>query len=90
MFKYSPITFFLQIKITLVKWNHYLMIQVFLYMKICLGNGRESKIGNSNDKMENITSEWFFLRWFQHNISMALRNQETICFILKPIKVLVQ
>ena len=37
-------------------------------------------MGKINDKLENITSEWFFLRCFQHDISMVLRNKETISF----------
>ena len=49
-------------------------------MKTCLRNGREGKLGKINDKMENITSGWFFLRWFQYNISMVLRRKEISCF----------
>ena len=45
-------------------------------MKKCLQNGREGKMRKTNDKMENITSGWFFLHWFQHDISMVLRNKE--------------
>ena len=48
-------TFFLQIKLRLVKCNHYVMIQVFVLHETCLRNGRERKMGKINDKMENIT-----------------------------------
>ena len=42
-------------------------------------------MGKINDKMENITPGWFFLRWFQHDISMVLRNKEISCFTHKPM-----
>ena len=42
-------------------------------------------MGKINDKMDNITSGWFFLCWFQHKISMALRNKEISYFTHKPI-----
>ena len=63
------------------------MIQFSSYMKTCLRNGRERKMGKINDKMENITLEWFFLSWFQHDTSMVLRNKEISCFTDKPIRV---
>ena len=56
-------------------------------MKTCSRNGREGKMGKINDKMENITSEWFSLHWFQHDISMVLRNKELRCFTHNPIRV---
>ena len=80
MFKYSPMTFFLQIKIRLVKWNYYVMIQVFVLYENMLAKWQKMKNGKINNKMENITSEWFFLRWLQHDISMVLINKKTICF----------
>ena len=36
-----------------------------------------------SNKMENTTSEWFFL----HNISMVSRNKQIGCFTNKPIRV---
>ena len=56
-------------------------------MNTCLQNGREGKMGEKNDKMENITSGWFFLHWFQYDISMVFRNEEISCFIHKPVRV---
>ena len=47
----------------------------------------EKEMGKINDKMENITSGWFFLHWFQHDISMVLRNKEISYFNHKQIKV---
>ena len=44
-------------------------------------------MGKINDKMENITSGWFFLHWFQHDISMVSRNKQIGCFTHKPIRV---
>ena len=44
-------------------------------------------MGGRNDKMENITPGWFFLRWFQHDIFMVLRNEEISWFTHKPIRV---
>ena len=43
-------------------------------MKRRLRNGRQGKMGKVNDKMENVTSGWFFLCWLQNKISMLLRN----------------
>ena len=56
-------------------------------MKTCLRNGRERKMGKINDKMDNITSGWFFLSWFQHDISKVLRNKEISFFTHKRIRV---
>ena len=56
-------------------------------MNAYLRNGREGKMGKINYKMENITSGWFFLCWFQHDISMILRNDEISCFIHRSIRV---
>ena len=55
-----------------MKWKDYVKIQVFVLHQ----NDRDGKMGKTNDKMENITSGWLFLCWFQHDISMVLRNQE--------------
>ena len=44
-------------------------------------------MGKINDKMESTTSEWFFLPWFQHDISMVLRKKEINCFTHKPKRV---
>ena len=55
-------------------------------MKTCLENGREGNMGKINNKMENITSGWFFLHRFQHGISKVLRNEEISCFTHKPIR----
>ena len=68
-------TFFLQIKIRLLKWNDYVMIQVFVLHESMLVKRQRRKNGENNDKMESITLGWFFQRWFQHNISMVLRNK---------------
>ena len=70
-------TFFLQSKIWLVNWNNYLMIKAFVLYGSML---REGEMGKINVKMENITSAQFFLRWFQHDTSMVLRNKEISCF----------
>ena len=56
-------------------------------MKTCLRTGREENMGKINEKMENLTSEWFSLHWFQHDISMVLKNEETNCFTHKPVRV---
>ena len=56
-------------------------------MKTCLRNGRERKMGKINDKMDNIALGWFFLSWFQHDISKVLRNKEISCFTHKRIRV---
>ena len=80
-------TFILQIKLRLVEYNHYVMIQVFVLHENMLRNGRERKMEKINDKMENITSGRFFLSWFQHDISKVLRNKEISCFTLKSIRV---
>ena len=39
-------------------------------------------MGKINDKMENITSEWFFLHWFHHDISMVLRDEEKSALLI--------
>ena len=39
-------------------------------------------MGKINDKMENMTSGWFFLRWFQYDISMVLRNEEIVALLI--------
>ena len=70
-----------------VKWSDYAMIQVFVYMKTCLGNSREGKMGKINDEMDSKTSKWFFLHWFHHDISMVLRNKEIRCYTHKPMRV---
>ena len=48
--------------------------------------GKE-KMGKINDKMDSITSGWFFPSWFQHDSSKVLRNKEIGCFTHKPIRV---
>ena len=53
----------------------YVMIQVFVLHESMLVKRQRRKNGENNDKMENITLGWFFQRWFQHNISMVLRNK---------------
>ena len=55
MFKYSPIIFFPQIKIRLVKWNYYVVIQVFVLYENMLAKWQKMENGKINDKMENIT-----------------------------------
>ena len=47
----------------------------------------KEKMGKINDEMENIASTWFFLSWFQHDISKVLRNKEISCFTHKPVRV---
>ena len=79
--------FFLQIKIRFVKWNNYVMIQVFILYENMLAKWQRRKMGKINYKMENTTSGWFFLHWFQHDISMVSRNKQIGCFTHKPIKV---
>ena len=80
-------TFFLQIKIKLVKWNDYVIIQVFVLHENILAKWQKRKMGKITDKTDNITSRWFFLSWFQLDITMVLRNKEIRCFTHKPIKV---
>ena len=63
------------------------MIKFSSYMKTYLRSGTEGKMGKTNDKMENTTSGWFFLRWFQHDISLVSRKKEISCFTHKPIRV---
>ena len=46
----------------------------------------KEKMGKINDKMENITSGWFFLSWFQHDTSKVLRYKQISCFTHKPIR----
>ena len=65
-----------------MKWNDYVMVQVYILHKNML-----AKWQRRNDKMENIISERFSLHWFQHDISMVLRNNEICCFTHKPIRV---
>ena len=55
------------------------------YMKTCLQNSREGKMGKINDKMETITSRWFFLCWFQHDIPMSLRNKGLVQLVKSTI-----
>ena len=50
------------------------------YMKTCLGNSREEKMGKINDGMESITSKWFFLGWFHYDISMILRKGNNLLY----------
>ena len=58
-------TFSLQIKIRLVKWNNYIMVQVFFLDENMPAKWQRRKNGKKiNDKMENTTSGCFFLRWF--------------------------
>ena len=38
-------------------------------------------------KWDTMISQWLFLRWFQHDIYMVLRNEDISCFIHKPIRV---
>ena len=62
------------------------MIQVFVLNENMLANAREGKM-KKKSKMENIILSWFFLRWFQHDISMVLKVKEVSCFTHKPIRV---
>ena len=56
---------FLQIKKRLVKWNTYVITQVFFLNENMLAKWLRRKNGKKiNDKMENATSGWFFLGWF--------------------------
>ena len=57
-------------------------------MNTGLQNGIEGKMGKINDKMENITSGTFSLHWFQHDISIVIRNKEISYLTHKPIMVL--
>ena len=82
----ETMTFFLQIKLRLVKCNHYL-IQVFVFYENMLAEWQRTKDEKINDKMESITSGWFFLSWFQHVISKVLKNKEISCFTHKPTRV---
>ena len=72
----EPMTFFLQVKLRLVKCNNYLMIQVFDLHENMLAKWQRKKNGRINDKMESITSGWFFRSWFQHDIFKVLKNKE--------------
>ena len=83
----TTMTFFLKIKLKLVKCNYYLMIQVFVLHENKLAEWQREKNGEINDKMESVTSGWFFLSWFQHNISKVLKNKEISCFTHKPTPV---
>ena len=80
-------TFFLQIKLSLVKCNHYLMIQVFVLHENMLMKWQRKKNGKINDQLDSITSGLFFLSWFQHDISKVLKNKEIGCFTHKPTRV---
>ena len=57
-------------------------------MNTGLQNGIEGKMGKINDKMENITSGTVSLYWFQHDISIVIRNKDISCLTHKPIMVL--
>ena len=70
-----------------MKWNDYVMVKVFVLHENMFVKRQRKKNGGKNDKMENITPGWFFLRWFQHDILMVLRNEEISCFTHKPIRV---
>ena len=72
----ETMTFFLQIKLRLVRCNYYLMIQVFFLHENILAKWQRKKNGKINDKLESITSGWFFLSWFQYDISKVLKNKE--------------
>lgn len=63
------------------------MIQVFVLNENMLANAREGKMEKKKSKMENIILSWFFLRWFQLDISMVLKVKEVSCFTHKLIKV---
>ena len=63
------------------------MIQVFILHENMLAKWQRRKNGKINDNIENMTSGWFFLRWFQHDIFMVLRNTEIGCVTHKPIRV---
>ena len=82
----ETMTFFLQIKLRLVKCNHYL-IQVSVFYETMLAEWQRTKDEKINDKMESITSGWFFLSWFEYIISKVLKNKEISCFTHKPIRV---
>ena len=77
----KPWHFFLQIRLKLVKCIHYLMTPENM-----LAKWQWKKNGKINCKMESITSEWFFLSWFQHGISKVLKNKEISCFTHEPIR----
>ena len=83
----ETMTFFLQIRLGLVKCNHYLMIQVFVFYENILAEWERKKNGKINDKMESITSGWFFLSCFQYDISKVLKNKEMSCFTHEPTRV---
>ena len=83
----ETVTLFLQIELSPVKCNHYLMIQVFVLHENMLAKWQRKKNGKINDKMKGITSGWFFLSCFQHDISKVLNNKEISCFTHKPIRV---
>ena len=69
-----------------MKWNNYVMIQVFVSYENMLATCGKWKTGKINEKIENATSKWFFLRWFQHDISIVSRNKQIGCFTHKPIR----
>ena len=52
------------------------MIQVFVFYENMLAEWQRKKNEKINDKMKNITSGWFFLSWFQHDISKVLKNKD--------------
>ena len=47
LLKNSPMTFFLQIKIRLVKWDNYVMIQVFVLHENMLAKWQKKKNGKN-------------------------------------------
>ena len=65
----------------------YVIMQAFVFHENMLAKEQRRKIGKINDGMGKITSGWFFLRWFQDDISMVSRNNEISCFTHKPIKI---
>ena len=71
----ETMTLFLQIRLRLVKCNRYL-IQVFVFYENMLAEWQRTKDEKINDKMESITSGWFFLSGFQHVISKVKKKKE--------------
>ena len=72
LFKNLPMTFFLQVKIRIVKWNNYIMIQVFVLYENMLAKWQRMKNGknkwkNGEHKFRMVLSAAFliqiFLRW---------------------------
>ena len=66
---------------------YYVVIPVSALHEYMLAKWQTRKMGKINDKIENIISGWFFVHWFQHDVSMVLRNEEISYFIHKPIRV---